>query len=383
MSDRRACIVGVGETEYSRASGRSEVTLAVEAVLAALVDAGIAPAELQGIIPAGPSVRSEEIISSLGLPDVRFTATLQMGGATPVGCIGLAAAAIEGGLAETVVVYAGRNGRSGAKVSTRVAGLPNQRLRTQLEHPYGWSTPAQHYAMFCRRHMHEHGTTKEHLGLISVTMRANAQLNPRAMMYGRPMTRADYHASEMIADPYQMFDCCLETDGGAAFVLTTAERAREHTDVPVRVAAYGEGHPESPDDPVSRKNPLLIGLSYAAGPAFARAGITPADIDAAMIYDCFTFELLHQLEEAGFCERGGGGEFVKHKGIGLDGALPVNTHGGLMSEGHMLGINHVNEAIRQLRGECDARQLPDPQWIAVTGWGDFGDGTIALLTKEM
>ena len=131
MSDRRACIVGVGETEYSRASGRSEVTLAVEAVLAALADAGVAPAELEGIIPAGPSVRSEEIISSLGLPDVRFTATLQMGGATPVGCIGLAAAAIEGGLAETVVVYAGRNGRSmpcGLQGSSRPAKTPLCRL---------------------------------------------------------------------------------------------------------------------------------------------------------------------------------------------------------------------------------------------------------------
>jgi acetyl-CoA acetyltransferase len=203
------------------------------------------------------------------------------------------------------------------------------------------------------------------------------------MMFGRPMTLDDYYASEMIADPYQMFDCCLETDGGAAFVLTTAERARDLARAPVLVASYGEGHPESPDDPVSRRDPLRIGLSSAAPPAFARAGITPADVDAAMIYDCFTFELLHQLEEAGFCERGGSGEFVKTRGIGFDGALPVNTHGGLMSEGHMLGLNHVNEAVRQLRGEAESRQLQDPRWIAVTGWGDFGDGTIALLTKEL
>jgi acetyl-CoA acetyltransferase len=201
-------------------------------------------------------------------------------------------------------------------------------------------------------------------------------------MYGRPMTIEDYYASEMIADPYQKLDCCLETDGGAAVLLTTRERAQALSKQPVTVAAVAEGHPESPDDLTNRRQFLTIGLAKAAPRAFQQAGIAAAEIDAAMIYDCFTFEVIHQLEAAGFCDTGGGGEFLKREGIGIDGRLPVNPHGGLMSEGHMLGMNHILEGVRQLRGECGGRQLPDPRWVAVTGWGDFGDGTIALLRND-
>ena len=380
---REACIVGVGETEYSRRSGQSDVRLAARAVVAAFADAGLPTSTIDAVLPAyRDAVSAEEMISTLGLRDVRFTATVQIGGATPVASLGVAKTAIESGAAETAVVFVGRNGCSGTRIAQRIAAYPNQRLRAQLEHPYGWTTPAQHYAMLCRRHMHLYGTTKEHLGIVAVTMREHAQLNPRAMMHGLPITLEDYHRSEWIADPYQKLDACLETDGGAAIVITTRERALSLEGPPITIAAAAEGRPDTPDDITNRPDLLTIGLSKAAPRAFAYAGIHPDDVSAAMIYDCFTFEAIHQLEEAGFCERGAGGEFVKRKGIGLAGALPVNTHGGLLSEGHMLGANHIIEAVRQLRGECGARQIAGAKWIAVTGWGNLGDGAIALLRND-
>jgi acetyl-CoA acetyltransferase len=375
-----ACIVGVGETDYSRRSGRSPQTLAMQAVTAALRDAGVAGREVDGVIPYFPlGVSAEEVASCLGVTELTFTGGVQLGGAGAVSSMRLAALALAAGVATNVVVFVARNGRSGAVVSQRVQHNPGQQFRHHLEAPFGWVSPAQWYAMMCRRHMHLHGTTRRQLGHVALTMRANAQRNERAMMFGRPMTMDDYLASETIADPYRKLDCCLETDGAAAIVLTTPERAADLPAEPVRVCGIAEGRADSPDDLTNRRDLLSSGLRTAAPRAFGMAGIGPGDVDAAMIYDCFTFEVIHQLEEAGFVPPGEGGAFVADGGIGPDGRLPVNPHGGLLSEGHLLGMNHIVEAVRQLRGEAAGRQLPQPGHIAVTGWGNLCDGSLAVL----
>jgi acetyl-CoA acetyltransferase len=185
----------------------------------------------------------------------------------------------------------------------------------------------------------------------------------------------------MIADPYKLLDCCLETDGAAAFIVTSVERARDLKQKPIYVMGAAAGQPYPADEITNRKDMHQVGLSIAAPEAFRTAGIKHEDVDFAQIYDCFTFEVIQQLEEAGFCKRGEGGAFVENGGIELGGRLPVNTHGGLLSHAHSLGLGHLVEAVRQLRGECGARQVKDAEIGVVTGWGDFGDGSIAILRR--
>jgi acetyl-CoA acetyltransferase len=229
--------------------------------------------------------------------------------------------------------------------------------------------------------MHEYGTTHEQLGAVAVAMRKHAQLNPGALMCGKPLTLEQYMESPMLADPYRINDCCLETDGAAAFIVTTVERARDLDKTPIYIMGAAAGQPYPADEITNRADFHQTGLSIAAPEAFQMAGITPADADFAQIYDCFTFEVIQQIEEAGFCARGEGGPFVENGGIELGGKLPVNTHGGLLSEAHSLGVGHVVEAVKQLRGDCGERQVKDAEIGVVTGWGDFGDGSIAILRR--
>ena len=377
-----AVIVGAGDTEFSRDSGRSAAQLAAEAALAAIADSGLAVRDIDGIMPYQIGPTSEDLIAALGLTDVRFTGVTHLGGASPVACLRTAMLAIDASAASAIVLFVARNGRSGAGAAKRATALlPGAAYREGLETPHGLSMPAQWYSLLCRRHMHEYDTTREQLGHVALTMRAHAQLNPHAQMYGRPMSMADYLESRPIADPYHLLDCCLESDGASAIVVTSAERARDLPHVPVPILAVAEGHASSADDIGNRRDFFDTGLKHAAPRAFAQAGLTPGEVDLALIYDCFTFEVISQLEDAGFCGRGEGGGFVEDGNIGLSGTLPVNTHGGLLSEGHVAGMNHLVEAVRQLRHDCGDRQVAGAQVAAVTGWGDFGDGSLALLGR--
>ncbi|MDG2048636.1 MAG: transporter [Myxococcota bacterium] len=382
-----ACIVGIGETEYCRkpGSGLSQLGLQLKAALHAIADAGITPAEVDGIMPFPNLGRAEEFAANLGCTNLRFASTIHMGGAAPAASLGAAAAAVEAGLAHYVLLPAGWNGYSGSRarqtIAEDVSSIPGGAIARDFYMPHGFTAPPQWYAVMARRHMHEYGTTAEQLGSIAVAMRTHAQRNPRAVMHGRPLTLEDYLASPMLADPYRVFDCCLETDGAAAVVVTTAERARDLRCDPVRILASACGQPYPADEITNRKDIFQTGLTIAAPEAFGRAGVTPADVDFAMIYDCFTFELLQQLEEVGFCPRGEGGAFVEEGRINLGGSLPVNTHGGLLSEAHVLGMGHIVEAVKQLRRECGDRQVVDSEVGVVTGWGDFGDGSIAILAR--
>ncbi|MEX1255391.1 MAG: transporter [Dehalococcoidia bacterium] len=383
----QACIVGVGETAYTRdkTSTASSLTLQLEASLRAIEEAGLTPKQIDGIMPFPGLGSAEEFAANLGIDDLRFAATVHMGGAAPVASLQSAAMAVAGGVATHVLIPAGWNAYSGRRasetVATDVSSMPGGAIARDYYLPYGLTAPPQWYALMARRHMHEFGTTPEQLGAIALTMRKHAQLNPRAVMRDRPMTIEEYLASPEIAGPYRLFDCCLETDGAAAVVVTSAERARDLKQRPVFISGVAEGHPYPADEITNRADIFRTGLTSAAPLAFAMAGVTPRDVDFAQVYDCFTFEALQQIEEAGFCKRGEGGAFVEGGRIELSGELPVNTHGGLLSEAHVLGMNHIVEAVRQLRGEAGARQVPDAKIGVVTGWGDFGDGSIAVLRR--
>jgi acetyl-CoA acetyltransferase len=382
----RACLVGVGETAYTRggAPARTALDLQLEAAARAIADAGIPRREVDGILPFPGLATAEELAANLGIETLRFAATVCMGGASPVASLGVAALAVAAGAATHVLLPAGWASYS---TRTRVAAvadasaLPGRAIARDHYVPHGLTAPPQWYALMARRHMHEFGTQPEQLGAIAVAMRRHAQRNPRALMRGRPLTLDDYLASPMIADPYRLFDCCLETDGAAAVVVTTVERARDLARPPVTILGVAAAQPHPADELTNRRDLFEIGLTHAAPRAFAMAGVAPEDADFAELYDCFTFEVLQQLEEAGFCRRGEGGAFVEGGRIEPGGALPVNTHGGLLSEAHVLGMSHVVEAVRQLRGEAGERQVTDARLGVVTGWGDFGDGSLAVLGR--
>jgi acetyl-CoA acetyltransferase len=293
--------------------------------------------------------------------------------------------AVNAGLASYVLIPGGWYGYSGRKVRevvvSDVSVMSGGVTARDYYFPYGLTVPVQWFSMMARCHMEEFGTTAEHFGAVAVAMRKHAQLNPGALMRGRPMTLDDYLASPMIADPFRLFDCSLEADGAIAMVVTTAERARDLPSKPVHVMGIAQGQPFPADDIATRDDVFELGLTSAAPRAFGMAGITPADVDFAQIYDPFTFQVIQQIEELGFCKRGEGGAFVADGRIELGGALPVNTSGGLLSEAHVLGMNHFLEAVKQLRGEAGERQVANAEIGIVTGFGDFGDGSVAILRR--
>ena len=375
----KGAITGVGETAYSRESGRSVLSLQLEASLKAIEDAGLKPSDIDGVIPYS-GVVAEDFITNLGLPDLRFSAVTPLGGASCVAAVQCAVAAVAAGICNHVLIPVGRNGASGGRIGMRVQQMPQFRLVGEFEMPLGAIAPAQLYAPMARRHMELYGTTSRQLGEIAVSTRANAMLNGNAVMT-KPMSIEDHQASRMISDPFRLFDCSLESDGSCAIVVSGAERARDLRKPPVMVMGIAEGHPDSPSVITQRPDMTRLGIAKAAPRAFEMAGVKHDDIDVAEIYDCFTYIVMCQLEDLGFCKKGEGGPFVESGAIRLGGKLPVNTHGGLLSQAHMVGMNHIAELVRQLRGEAGKAQVRDAEIGLVTGYGDMGDGSVAIMRR--
>ncbi|MCR8547583.1 hypothetical protein M4578_07060 [Salipiger sp. P9] len=384
----QACIVGIGETEYYRkpGSGMSELKLMLQASQRAIADAGLKVSDIDGLMVPILGGTAEDFAANLGIENLRYAAQVNMGGAAPVASLQTAAMVVANGIADYVLVPAGWNGYSGV----RAREITEADIEFQLGHtardyylPFGFNAPPQWYSVMARRHMHDYQTPPEALGAIAVACRKHAQFSEKAIMRGKPLTMEDYLASGWISEPYRLFDCSLETDGAAAVIVTTPERAKALTGhAPIYISGVAEGHPYPADDIINRPDMFTIGLTHAAPKAYEMAGIGPEDMDFAQIYDCFTFEVLQQIEEAGFCARGEGAGFVRDGAIELGGKLPINTHGGLLSEAHILGMTHITEAVRQLRHEAGDRQVEGARAGLVTGWGDFGDGSLAVLTRK-
>jgi acetyl-CoA acetyltransferase len=377
----KCAVTGIGETEYTRGSGKSATALQLEASLKAIADAGLQPSDIDGVIPyaTGDAV-AEDFITNFNIPDLRLSAASPMGGASAIASIQLAVIAVAAGVANHVLIPIGRNGYSGGRIGDRVQDLPQFRLIGEFEMPMGLMAPPQLFAQMARRHMDLYGTTAEQLGEIAITMRQHAMLNDNALMK-EPMTMDDYLNSRMISDPFRLYDCCLESDGGAAVVISSAERAKDMAQPPISILGVAEGHPDSPSAITQRPDVTKFGTAKAAPRAFEMAGIKHSEVDVAEIYDCFTFNMLCQIEDLGFCEKGEGGAFVEGGRIALGGELPINTHGGLLSQAHIIGLNHVVELVKQLRGTAGRAQVKDAEIGLVTGYGDMGDGSIAIMRR--
>jgi len=352
----RAAIAGIGQTEFSKRSGRSELQLAAECTLAALRDAGLGPRDVDGFVSFSLDAVDEiELARTLGCGDLTFFAVVPHGGGAACGVVQQAAMAVATGVADVVVCWRALNGRSGQRYSQGVAG---QIVTTDLVHwgwymPHGLFTPASWTAIVARRYLHETGATSEDLGRIAVTLRRHAARNPNAFFHGRPLTLEEHQASRFIAEPLRLYDCCQETDGGVAVVVTSLERARDLAQPPavIRAAAVGAG----PDQEVMTsfyRDDLaeLPEVRKVAAQLWAQAGIAPSDVSCAVLYDAFTPNLLMQLEAYGFCGRGEGKDLVREGWLELDGRLPVNPHGGQIGEAYIHGMNGVAEGVRQIRG---------------------------------
>ena len=377
----KGAIVGIGETDYSARSPQSSHELQMEAALKAIADAGLKPNEIDGIIPVGiTGGPAEDFITNFGIPDLRLSATTPLGGASPAAALQCAIAAIAAGVCEHVLVPFGRNVSLGQRAGVRIHTMPQFHFVTEFELPLGAVAPAQLYAPMARRHMELYGTTPEHFAEVAISCREFALLNDNAIMK-KPITVEDHHASRMISDPFRLLDCSLEGDGGTAFVVSSSERARDLRQPPVVVLGIAEGHPDSPSAITQRPDMTRVGLAKAAPRAFRMAEVAPSEIQVAEIYDCFTYVVLCQLEDMGFCKKGEGGAFVADGKLRPGGKLPTNTHGGLLSQCHQWGMNHVVELVRQLRGQGGRAQVNGAEMGLVTGYGDLGDGSIAIMAK--
>jgi acetyl-CoA acetyltransferase len=378
----KAAITGIGETAYVRRAEQSAFRLQIEAALAAIDDAGLTPRDIDGVMPIGmSSAPAEAFITNFGLPDVRFSAVTPFGGASAVISLQAAVAAVSAGICNHVLVTFGRNVSGGARAGVRIHQMPQFHLVTEFEYPLGAIAPAQLYAPMARRHMALYGTTSRQFGEVAVATRAHACLNGNAIMT-KPITLEEHQASRMIADPFRLLDCSLESDGGTAFVVSATERARDMRQPVVRVLGIAEGHPDSPSSITQRPDLTTLGVAKATPRAFSMAGVTHADIDVAEIYDCFTYIVICQLEDLGFCKKGEGGAFVENGRLRLGGSLPTNTHGGLLSQAHQIGMNHIVELVRQLRGQAGRAQVAEARIGLVSGYGDLGDGALAIMARD-
>ncbi len=384
----RAAIVGIGQTAFTRASGVTEERQAAEAIGAALADAGLTFADVDGVARFDiENVNELALVYGMGVRHLRFFAGVPSGGGAVAGTLVLAAMAIATGQANVVVGYRARNrGKQSSHGSKPLqGGRPWAKHASALTDfyqyhvPFGLITPAQEMALIYRRHMHEFGTTTEQFGAVAVAQRAHALRNPHALMR-EPLTLADHQASRWIAEPLRLLDCCLETDGACAVVVTSAERARDCRQRPayIRAGAQGEGpiHIQMADYLAHWQD--HTGGAWVAEQLYRMADVTPADIDAAMFFDHFSPAVILSLEDYGFCRRGEGGPFVAAgEHAWPHGRLPVNTHGGSLSEAYIHGFNHILEGVRQIRGTSTC-QVEDCELVLVTSSNTDPTGAVIL-----
>jgi acetyl-CoA acetyltransferase len=357
----RCAVAGIGLSRFGKVPGTSAMGFCLEAAANAIADCGIDRDAIDGLLCLMPAQMGEQhgwasrVAAHLGMTP-SFCATVDMGGATPVGMLQMAVLAIEGGVCEAVLCTFG--------TQTNPQGVIPQLFGSPWAVPYGDVGAITFSAHLARRQMHEHGVTSEDWGHIAVQWRAHAQRNPDAQMR-KPMTLADHQASRWVVEPLRLFDCCLFTDGGGAFVVTTAERARDLRQVPALIAGFGQVHSAElipPWDPGR-------GGGHAAGrQAFRMADCTPADVDVIQVYDAFTPRVVQELVHYGFADWQEVGRLAATGQLGVGGRLPCNTAGGLLSEGHLSGMNHVAEAVRQIRGTSH-NQVADVALSMVTGYG--------------
>ncbi len=369
----RTAIVGIGATEFSKDSGRSEMSLACEAVLAAIEDAGVKPSEVDGMVTYSADNNPEiEIARHLGIGELRHFSRVHYGGGAACGTIALASMAVATGAADVVVCYRAFNERSGRRFGAGVQDLPNAATAERAQFSYtssqGLLTPASWVAMVARRYMYEYGATSEDFGRVAVADRKHAATNPKAWFYEQPITLEDHQKSRWIVDPLHLLDCCQESDGAQAIVVTTRERARDLKGQAVVVEAVAQGAGEEQWTMTSFYRDDIAQLpemGLVARQLWASSGLTPADIQTAVLYDHFTPYVLMQLEEFGFCKRGEAKDFIKNGRIELGGALPLNTHGGQLGEAYIHGMNGIAEGVRQVRG-TSVNQVSNVEHVLVT-----------------
>jgi acetyl-CoA acetyltransferase len=379
----RAAIVGIGQLPFSKNIGKPEETTALEAAKIALDDAGVRPADVDGMVKWSIQTTAENVIArNLGVPNLRFFGEVGYGGGGGCGTIAHAAAAIASGMARCVLIYRSRNRGSGGRPW---AGTSRERDHSQAEGnetafyaPYGFVRPVDQVAMFARRFLHERGYSTRHLGWIAVSTRKHAVNNPFAMMR-EPITLEDHARSRMISDPLRLLDNCLETDGAAAVIVAEAAIARRCRQKPAWIMGASQGMgPRNFTMNNYFKEPFLESPgAHAAKALWEMSGADPKDVDVAQLYDAFTPLVLASLEEYGFCKPGEAGAFVEDGGLEVGGRLPNNTSGGSLSEAYVHGINLIIEAARQIRG-TSVNQVPGARLSLATSGNMVPTGAILL-----
>ena len=380
---RQVAIAGVGYTDFSRASARSVLELATEAALGACADAGLSPQAVDGIasyMVSNDSENCEALATALALPGLRYVMDCNGAGQSPCHLVGNATMAIATGAADYVLVFRALNGRSGVRVgASKFAGKS-----APYRYPIGYNAYMMYIAMWARRFLHETGQGEEDLAAVAVAQRAYAELNDRAILR-TPLSYGDYYAARRVVDPFRVPDCTTEVDGACAVLLTSIDRARGLQQPPAVVAAHSYRAGARPGLDIG--NHTMIDdythnfTALIRGDLYRQAGISASDVEFAQIYDCFTSTVLMGLEGLGLCERGESGAFIASGATGIGGSLPVNTNGGLLSEGYVHGMNTVVEAVLQIQGRGGQRQAPRHDVGVVTS-GALIDGSGLILTAD-
>ena len=377
-----AAIVGIGETEYSKNSGRSELALASEACAAAIRDAGLSPSDIDGMTTFTMDTSDEiEVARAVGIKNLTFFSRTPHGGGAAIGVMHQAVMAVATGSAKAVVVYRALNGRSGARYSEGVSGGPttSDLIHWSWYMPSGLMTPASWVAMFTQRYMYESGCTGDDLAEICLAQREHAVKNPRAFFYQKPLTLEEYRNARPIVDPLRLYDCCQETDGGAACVVVSPEMAKKLPHPPAIIRAVAQGAGADQESMTSFYRPSIAELremDLVAKQCWAMSGLGPDDIDAAVIYDAFSSIVLWQIESFGFCKKGQAKDFVRDGALRLGGRLPSNTHGGQLSEAYVHGMNGVNEGVRLIRGTSTSQPDKNEHVLVTAGVGVPTSGMI-------